>query len=473
MTVYTTDFGEYTTGVNLSDWTDYWSVGGSTFYAQANSGDWKVGTKHCDFQQTADSRKVITWDDVGSVADSDIIVKINTNTLTSTTGVRILSRVGGTSGSEDCYFVDTSLTKFKISKYVSGSATDLISKDFYTESNKNYWMRFQTVGTTIRAKIWAENAIEPAEWKVSITDSSLSSGYCGFGDFFASVDFEVDYFSVGTVSDSAVFPPASWQAEKFGYVGGTDLSAALSTTTMAMGGLLSDTGLQLTGIRINHGGHTSDVRVAVYSGGDLTTGLNNATLLYDFGKSTSSTSPLELTCSPVNIPSGDPLWIALKSSGSGFTVSYASDDINSGNFQIARGRCDISGIIGYDSDVAFPSTFPNTSGTFASNWFDWNILLAEAATKVETPVISPVSGAYSATQSISMSCATSGASIYYTEDGSTPDSGDTLYSAPFTLGSAKTIKAIGIKAGLTDSDIATNIYTIAVIAVQPIITIMT
>ena len=93
--------------------------------------------------------------------------------------------------------------------------------------------------------------------------------------------------------------------------------------------------------------------------------------------------------------------------------------------------------------------------------------------QVETPVILPVSGAYQANQSISISCATSGADIYYTEDGSTPDSGDTLYTTPFVLGSAKTIKAIGIKAGLTDSDIATEVYTIAELANQPIINILT
>ena len=94
-------------------------------------------------------------------------------------------------------------------------------------------------------------------------------------------------------------------------------------------------------------------------------------------------------------------------------------------------------------------------------------------TKVETPVILPTSGAYQASQSISMSCTTSGADIYYTDDGSTPDATDMLYSAPFTLDSAKTIKAIGIKSGLTDSDIVAEIYTIAVIESQPIITILT
>ncbi len=97
----------------------------------------------------------------------------------------------------------------------------------------------------------------------------------------------------------------------------------------------------------------------------------------------------------------------------------------------------------------------------------------EISTIVATPIILPISGAYLASQLISMSCATSGADIYYTEDGSIPDATDTLYSTPFALGSAKTIKAIGIKSGLTDSDIVSETYTIAVIAIQPIITILT
>lgn len=81
--------------------------------------------------------------------------------------------------------------------------------------------------------------------------------------------------------------------------------------------------------------------------------------------------------------------------------------------------------------------------------------------QVEIPIILPTSGAYPASQLISMTCATSGADIYYTLDGSTPDSGDNLYSTPFTLNSAKTIKAIGIKSGFEDSNVVTEVYTIA------------
>ena len=64
---YTTDFSEYTTGVNLSDWTDFWSSGGFTYLAATNSGDYAVGSKLCNFVQTSTSRKVLTWDDIGNV----------------------------------------------------------------------------------------------------------------------------------------------------------------------------------------------------------------------------------------------------------------------------------------------------------------------------------------------------------------------------------------------------------------------
>lgn len=57
---------------------------------------------------------------------------------------------------------------------------------------------------------------------------------------------------------------------------------------------------------------------------------------------------------------------------------------------------------------------------------------------------------------VSITCATVGASIYYTTDGSDPSQENgTLYSAPFNLLGNATVKAIAIKEGLLDSQIAT------------------
>ncbi|MBR4521178.1 MAG: chitobiase/beta-hexosaminidase C-terminal domain-containing protein [Paludibacteraceae bacterium] len=55
--------------------------------------------------------------------------------------------------------------------------------------------------------------------------------------------------------------------------------------------------------------------------------------------------------------------------------------------------------------------------------------------------------------------APAGATAYYTTDGSTPTSGSTAYSEPFTIDATKTIKAIAIRSGCTDSDVASQTCT--------------
>jgi hypothetical protein len=91
--------------------------------------------------------------------------------------------------------------------------------------------------------------------------------------------------------------------------------------------------------------------------------------------------------------------------------------------------------------------------------------IQEELTTVATPVISPASGVVVAGREITITCLTEGASIYYTmgTDPADPTSSSTLYnpaSKP-TITSGCTVKAIGIKDGLTDSEVASATYTIA------------
>ena len=61
------------------------------------------------------------------------------------------------------------------------------------------------------------------------------------------------------------------------------------------------------------------------------------------------------------------------------------------------------------------------------------------------------------TGNVTIETSTTGASIYYTIDGSTtPTSSATLYNAPFSITSTTTIKAIAIKSGINDSEVATT-----------------
>ncbi|MET9633863.1 chitobiase/beta-hexosaminidase C-terminal domain-containing protein [Lentzea sp. NPDC006480] len=79
---------------------------------------------------------------------------------------------------------------------------------------------------------------------------------------------------------------------------------------------------------------------------------------------------------------------------------------------------------------------------------------------VATPSFSPPGGAYTSAQTVTITTATSGASIRYTVDGSTPTASSPLYSGPISVPSSRTINAIGIKAGLANSSVGGATYTI-------------
>jgi hypothetical protein len=87
--------------------------------------------------------------------------------------------------------------------------------------------------------------------------------------------------------------------------------------------------------------------------------------------------------------------------------------------------------------------------------------LTVSGASAATPAFSPAAGTYSSTQSVTISTATSGASIRYTTDGSTPsETVGTLYSAAISVSATTTIKAIAYASGYTDSSIASVTYTI-------------
>jgi hypothetical protein len=59
---------------------------------------------------------------------------------------------------------------------------------------------------------------------------------------------------------------------------------------------------------------------------------------------------------------------------------------------------------------------------------------------------------------VTLSCATPGAAIYYTTDGSTPTTASTLYTKPFTMQLGKTLKAIAVLAGYHNSAVLVAAY---------------
>src|SRR5258708_39521958 len=80
---------------------------------------------------------------------------------------------------------------------------------------------------------------------------------------------------------------------------------------------------------------------------------------------------------------------------------------------------------------------------------------------VSGPAFSPGAGTYTTSQTVTIGTTTSGASIRYTTDGSTPSATTgTPYSGAITVSATATIKAIAYATGMADSAVATAAYNI-------------
>ena len=78
-----------------------------------------------------------------------------------------------------------------------------------------------------------------------------------------------------------------------------------------------------------------------------------------------------------------------------------------------------------------------------------------------TPTFSPAPGTYTSTQTVRLASTTTGASIYYTTNGTRPTTASTLYTTPVSVSATTTIKAIAVATGYTTSAVATGVYTIS------------
>ena len=116
-----------------------------------------------------------------------------------------------------------------------------------------------------------------------------------------------------------------------------------------------------------------------------------------------------------------------------------------------------------------PVTF-NTPGTYTvkalavkSGWENsavatgtYTVNEPQAPDTVAAPVITPATASYYEPQTVTITCATEGAVIRYTTDGTVPTESAAVYSAPFTVNATTTITAKAWKAGWIASETASS-----------------
>ncbi|MES2318407.1 MAG: beta-1,3-glucanase family protein [Pseudomonadota bacterium] len=109
--------------------------------------------------------------------------------------------------------------------------------------------------------------------------------------------------------------------------------------------------------------------------------------------------------------------------------------------------------------LAYSFTYMTTTGARDATGFTWNRIVGTGT--VATPSISPAGGTFSSAQNVTLATSTSGATMRYTRDGSTPTAASLLYSGPFSVGApGATVKAIALKGGMNNSGVASAVFTI-------------
>jgi len=110
------------------------------------------------------------------------------------------------------------------------------------------------------------------------------------------------------------------------------------------------------------------------------------------------------------------------------------------------------------------SNYSASTGSITEN-------ISVAVATVATPIFSPAVGTYSTAQTLTITDATAGATIYYTTNGTTPTTASTRYTGPFTVSATETIEAFAVATGDTNSAVATARYTIETLAATPVFSV--
>jgi hypothetical protein len=173
------------------------------------------------------------------------------------------------------------------------------------------------------------------------------------------------------------------------------------------------------------------------------------------------TSSLPSVSTPIFSPAAGPYTAAqsvvLSDATSGATIYYTTDGttptVSSTKY---TGPVTVSSTETLQA-IAAASGYTNSAVTSAA------YTITTSLPSVSTPAFSPAAGSYNSAQSVSISDATSGATIFYTTNGSTPTASSTAYTGPITVSSTETLQAIAVATG--DSAIASAAYTIT--APQP------
>jgi N-acetylneuraminic acid mutarotase len=150
--------------------------------------------------------------------------------------------------------------------------------------------------------------------------------------------------------------------------------------------------------------------------------------------------------------------VAISDTTPGVNIFYTTDgtmptesspELPGGSFMVSMSETVNAVAVAYGYGINSAGASPVVTATYTLN-------LPQAA----APTFSLPAGTYSSAQTVTLTDATNGATIYYTTNGTTPTTSSTVYAGPITVSSSETIEAIAMASGDNPSAVTTVTYTI-------------
>ena len=146
----------------------------------------------------------------GSRADCDVLCRMSDGASAGSFTSGLYVRGSGTSTTKNGYLlIRNGANTLRLYSFLNNASNNIATATIDMRMDVEWtWMRMRANGSTISGKVWRCDAVEPADWQISVTNTTVSAaGWIGVHTQDNARDpYYVDAISVGTAGDVAPMP---------------------------------------------------------------------------------------------------------------------------------------------------------------------------------------------------------------------------------------------------------------------------